>query len=122
MHSLLLSAILPVAAAWPAAMGMVNTKSNLNKRAVYPTVPPPNFSSGRDNCGAHGPCVVFDAQDQFVDVRPGSGHEFVAPVSGDLRGQCPGLNAAANHGFLPHNGIVTIAQSKPAVPAALSSD
>ncbi|KAI9651747.1 MAG: hypothetical protein M1831_000497 [Alyxoria varia] len=35
-------------------------------------------------------------------------HEFVPPdYSRDIRGPCPGLNAAANHNFLSHDGIVT---------------
>lgn len=29
----------------------------------------------------------------------------------DIRGPCPGLNAAANHGFLPRNGIASIEQT-----------
>jgi len=29
---------------------------------------------------------------------------YVAPGPGDVRSPCPGLNALANHGFLPHNG------------------
>lgn len=41
------------------------------------------------------PTTVFNAADQFVDVGPGSGHEFVAPGPNDKRGPCPGLNAAA---------------------------
>lgn len=28
--------------------------------------------------------------------------------AGDVRGLCPGLNAAANHGYIPHNGVGTI--------------
>lgn len=36
-------------------------------------------------------------------------YAFVAPTSSDQRGPCPGLNSAANHGYLPHNGIVTYA-------------
>ena len=36
-------------------------------------------------------------------------YAFVAPTDSDQRGPCPGLNAAANHGYLPHNGIVTYA-------------
>ncbi|KAG4425993.1 hypothetical protein IFR04_000937 [Cadophora malorum] len=34
-------------------------------------------------------------------------HAFVAPnlAAGDQRGPCPGLNAMANHGYLPHNGV-----------------
>jgi len=34
----------------------------------------------------------------------------VAPGAGDARGECPGLNAMANHGYLPHNGVATIQQ------------
>jgi hypothetical protein len=34
-----------------------------------------------------------------------------APGSGDIRGPCPGLNAAANHGYLPRNGIASIEQT-----------
>lgn len=31
----------------------------------------------------------------------------MAPGPGDIRGPCAGLNAAANHGYLPRNGIAT---------------
>lgn len=34
---------------------------------------------------------MFDAESQFVDVGPGSGHEWQAPGPDDLRGECPGL-------------------------------
>lgn len=34
-------------------------------------------------------------------------HAFVAPGKDDIRGPCPGLNAAANHNFLSHDGVVT---------------
>ena len=34
-------------------------------------------------------------------------HYFVAPGANDIRGPCPGLNTAANHNFLAHDGIVT---------------
>ena len=105
----LLVAALPLAAAWPIVMEM---NDDLQKRYVNPTVPPPKFASGRDNCGIAGPCTTFSAEDQFVDVGPGSGHEWAAPTSKDLRGQCPGLNAVANHGFFPRSGIVNTAQSK----------
>ncbi|KAJ9094060.1 hypothetical protein QFC21_006161 [Naganishia friedmannii] len=51
----------------------------------------------------------FDASLQKVDVS--GSHAFNAPGSGDKRGPCPGLNALANHGYLPHNGITTLAQA-----------
>lgn len=56
------------------------------------------------------PVPTFDEKAQFVDVGPGSGHEWKAPGPKDLRGPCPGLNAFANHGFLPRNGYATITQ------------
>jgi hypothetical protein len=34
-------------------------------------------------------------------------HAYTAPGSTDIRGPCPGLNAAANHNFLSHDGITT---------------
>ncbi|KAJ5619102.1 hypothetical protein N7510_003086 [Penicillium lagena] len=39
-------------------------------------------------------------------------HEFVPPnfENGDQRGPCPGLNAMANHGYIPHNGVVSFAE------------
>lgn len=35
---------------------------------------------------------VFHAEAQYIDVGPGSGHEWKAPGPGDLRGPCPGLS------------------------------
>lgn len=43
------------------------------------------------------PINTFDAKKQYIDVSKGSGHEYVPPGAGDLRGPCPGLNAFANH-------------------------
>ena len=56
------------------------------------------------------PIPIFSAAAQYVDVGPGSGHEWQAPGPNDLRGPCPGLNAFANHGFIPKNGYATIGQ------------
>lgn len=52
----------------------------------------------------------FNAAEQLIDVS--GEHAFVAPdfSAGDLRGPCPGLNALANHNYLPHNGFATIDQ------------
>lgn len=36
-------------------------------------------------------------------------HAFIAPGPNDIRGPCPGLNAAANHNYLPRDGIATYA-------------
>jgi hypothetical protein len=39
-------------------------------------------------------------------------HKWVPPdlQAGDMRGVCPGLNALANHNYLPHNGMITYVQ------------
>lgn len=50
----------------------------------------------------------FDAASQYVSNQ--GDHKFVPPSSTDQRGPCPGLNAMANHNYMPHNGIATIEQ------------
>lgn len=63
------------------------------------------LSAGRKNCGLV-PCTDFDAQKQFVSTS--GDHAFKAPGQNDIRGLCPGLNAAANHGYLDRSGVQTI--------------
>jgi hypothetical protein len=74
--------------------------SNINPCQSLPSNLP--LSSQEDNSWPI-PSLDFAAADQFVDVS-------------DRRGPCPGLNAAANHGFLPHNGIPNIEQSESRKP------
>ncbi|KAJ6571404.1 hypothetical protein B0H19DRAFT_1231225 [Mycena capillaripes] len=50
----------------------------------------------------------FDTN-QFIDVT--GAHAFVAAGPDDLRGPCPGLNALANHNYIPHNGVVSVLQA-----------
>ncbi|KAJ3883946.1 Chloroperoxidase [Lentinula edodes] len=50
--------------------------------------------------------VGFDAASQYVSTT--GVHAFVPPGLGDFCGPCPGWNAMANHGYIPHNGIATI--------------
>jgi hypothetical protein len=81
----------------------------LRRRQVsIPTLP---LSQNEGNSGPID-STTFSASDQYVNVKAGSGHEYQDPSTNDKRGPCPGLNAAANHGFLPRNGIPTIQQSK----------
>ncbi|KAL2067474.1 hypothetical protein VTL71DRAFT_1899 [Oculimacula yallundae] len=106
VRALAFLAALPLVAAWP---GVMEANERLQQKRAEPGPREPLFKSGRPNTSQQP--LTFNAEEQFVDVRPGSGHEFKAPVKGDLRGQCPGLNAAANHGFFPHNGLVTTQQT-----------
>jgi len=51
----------------------------------------------------------FNAAAQYVSTE--GKYAFVAPdLTVDQRGPCPGLNAMANHGYIPHNGVATIQQ------------
>jgi len=50
----------------------------------------------------------FDAKAQYVSNK--GAHAYVPPSKTDLRGPCPGLNAMANHNYIPHNGVATITQ------------
>lgn len=49
---------------------------------------------------------IFDASTQYVSTT--GDYVWVAPGPLDQRGPCPGLNAMANHGYIPHNGVATI--------------
>jgi hypothetical protein len=46
----------------------------------------------------------FDPELQLVNTT--GEHEWRAPGSGDIRGPCAGLNAAANHGYIQRDGVV----------------
>lgn len=51
----------------------------------------------------------FDATAQRISTT--GANAFVPPGPGDIRGPCPGLNALANHNYIPHNGVPTFAQA-----------
>ncbi|CAJ2499721.1 Uu.00g025740.m01.CDS01 [Anthostomella pinea] len=50
--------------------------------------------------------LLFDPMTSPIDVS--GDHAFQAPDldNGDQRGPCAGLNALANHGYIPHDGVV----------------
>lgn len=50
----------------------------------------------------------FNAKAQYISTS--GKYSWKAPGKTDQRGPCPGLNAMANHGYIPHNGIATIQQ------------
>ena len=50
--------------------------------------------------------TTFDPASQHVSTT--GKYAWVAPGAKDQRGPCPGLNALANHGYLPHNGVADI--------------
>ncbi|KAI1427669.1 Chloroperoxidase [Xylaria sp. FL1777] len=55
-----------------------------------------------------GKRLLFDPLADPIDIY--GEHSFKAPdfENGDQRGPCPGLNALANHGYIPHDGVVSL--------------
>jgi hypothetical protein len=90
----------------------------LERRQVGPLSNDPlGISAAETNCGqvfssrcplcllteySPTPCLTFDPEDQLVSVT--GEYAYQSPAAADIRGPCPGLNAAANHGYLPRNG------------------
>lgn len=66
------------------------------------------ISKARTNCG-NIPCLTFVAHDQYVSTT--DDHAYASPGAGDIRGPCPGLNAAANHGYLSRSGVTTLTET-----------
>nr|POE87559.1 aromatic peroxygenase [Quercus suber] len=59
-------------------------------------------------CGAVGGKPGFQlCINNRVPAVGDTAHYYTAPGPLDIRGPCPGLNTAANHNFLSHDGIVT---------------
>ncbi|KAK7193860.1 Cloroperoxidase [Paraphaeosphaeria sporulosa] len=97
---------------------------------------PENFAKQHRQTGSLDPTCPFNADHPGAapfDVRfpytgsinglPGTGiggvqvpapgdtaHEFTPPGPNDIRGPCPGMNTAANHNFLSHDGITDLAE------------
>ncbi|KAH9881250.1 hypothetical protein J1614_001746 [Plenodomus biglobosus] len=108
------------ATAFPWVAGTPGVDSSLFKEARAVT------QKRQDNCpfnANHKPAAPYTAPYTYLGAKnglPGTGkggiqvpaegdtaHQFVAPGPNDIRGPCPGLNAAANHNFLSHDGVVT---------------
>ena len=51
---------------------------------------------------------TFDPAAQLVSTTGSNAWQAPDFAGGDQRGPCPGLNALANHGYLPHNGVADI--------------
>ncbi|KAK4625531.1 Dothistromin biosynthesis peroxidase dotB [Fulvia fulva] len=80
--------------------------------AITPEVQNQLQSIGQDAVAAlkdsSSPSNIFDAELQKVGVD--GLHAFKPPGPFDERGPCPGLNALANHGYLPRSEFATLPQ------------
>ncbi|KAJ3834285.1 hypothetical protein F5878DRAFT_630941 [Lentinula raphanica] len=81
---------------------------NMNESLIIPpdTNPPSHFYQTHQATTQKRGIIGFDAASQHVSTT--GQHAFVPPGPDDRRGPCPGLNAMANHGYIPHNGFATI--------------
>ncbi|KAB8446271.1 hypothetical protein FH972_025251 [Carpinus fangiana] len=132
------------AVAFPSLMGKVDEAFQPDKRAAYPAgcsvsklcntrmdisdseigynakakTPAQVASAARNNCGAQNPtgCTSFNAKAQYVSTS--GEHAYADPAPDEIRGPCPGLNAAANHAYLPRSGIASLPQTVDGMNAA----
>ncbi|KAK6438870.1 hypothetical protein LTR95_004934 [Oleoguttula sp. CCFEE 5521] len=128
MKTFVLSALVSTAAAFPWVVNEPGVDASLFKeaRAQYRRQQAGTGDGGAATCpfnANHVPAAPVKAPYLYNNAKDGkqgnqkggyqvpatgdTAHQFVAPGSGDIRGPCPGLNAAANHNFLAHDGIVT---------------
>lgn len=84
------------------AGGAATCPNNPNHKPAAPYNPKYPYSGAR--LGLPG-----SQKGGYLVPAPGdTAHAFVAPdYSKDIRGPCPGLNTAANHNFLAHDGVTT---------------
>ena len=120
MHPfVLLVALAASVAAFPAMMDLspevleklsklaARSPMEADRRQTLPT-DPLGISKAQTNCGPT-PCLTFSEADQLVSVT--GQYAYASPAADEIRGPCPGLNAAANHGYLPRSGIASLAET-----------
>jgi hypothetical protein len=78
-------------------------KNHVNAPGITDKYPYNGAKNGSPGKGVGGYKVPADGD---------TAHQFVAPGKDDIRGPCPGLNTAANHNFLAHDGITTFVSSQ----------
>ena len=57
------------------------------------------------------PTAIFDPKAQFVSNSGDHYYKAADFSAGDIRGPCPGLNAAANHGYIARNGVTNLLEA-----------
>ncbi|KAL9587742.1 MAG: hypothetical protein Q9212_000034 [Teloschistes hypoglaucus] len=98
----------------PSRFSQIKTASNVKRQSACP------FNAN------HQGAAPYNSKYPYTGAKnglPGTGiggikvpadgdtaHAFEPPGPNDIRGPCPGLNAAANHHFLSHDGITTFAE------------
>lgn len=77
------------------------TKRQVQGPGAQPPTPPP-FDAKLQYVSNQGVYKVCSPNNGLSASSDGF-FKFIAPGPTDIRGQCPGLNAMANHGYLPRS-------------------
>ncbi|KAE8376828.1 Cloroperoxidase [Aspergillus bertholletiae] len=82
-------------------LGIGNNIGHIDKRCPY------SDTQYQAKAGVHKRLLV-DSMASPIDLT--GDHEFQPPdfENGDQRGPCPGLNALANHAYIPRSGVVSV--------------
>lgn len=104
-----------IVSAFPHLAAEYAASQKLEKR-INPITPFPEYPGAP----AHATYNQFNAGTQMVSTT--GIHAWMAPVPNDIRGPCAGLNAAANHGYLPRSGIVDSASINSGLQEAFGLD
>ena len=122
MHSILYAVLAtPLVSAFPFVADLPGVDNRLLRRQQTPAGP--GSAAQCPYNSDHVPAAPVTDEYPYNNAKnglPGNGkggflvpdpndaaHQYVAPGPNDIRGPCPGLNAAANHNFLAHDGITT---------------
>ncbi|KAJ5095070.1 hypothetical protein N7532_007361 [Penicillium argentinense] len=95
------SSLIATVSGFPDLHGSASHKG-LHKRCPFADIPESAMSGH-----GHDKRFLFSLMNKPVDVY--GEHEFQPPSfeNGDQRGPCPGLNALANHAYIPRSGVVS---------------
>lgn len=124
------SLLLAGASAFPFVMDAPGVDSSALRNARHRRQQPGSGPGSAASCPFnpnHVPAPLVTSEYPYNNAKnglPGNGkggyqvpapgdtvHQFIAPdPKTDIRGPCPGLNTAANHGFLARDGIVTFSE------------
>ncbi|KAI9728366.1 MAG: hypothetical protein M1828_003766 [Chrysothrix sp. TS-e1954] len=121
--SLLIAALATLTSAFPALRNadpkLVKRAAEISARSTSSLVEPDalGISAAETNCGPT-PCLDFDPEDQIVSTT--GKYAWASPAADEIRGPCPGLNAAANHGYIPRSGILSVEEAIDGMGAAYS--
>ncbi|CAI7597002.1 unnamed protein product [Penicillium pancosmium] len=94
------SSLIAAVSGFPDLHGGSATHQGLHKKCPFADIP-------ENAANKHDKRFLFDSMKSPIDIT--GDHEFQPPnfENGDQRGPCPGLNALANHAYIPRSGVVS---------------